>query len=226
MFTGIIEERGTITRIERSDDAARLTVRGPLAVEGAKHGDSISVSGVCLTVVDFDDESFTADVMAQTLSMSTLADARPGLAVNLERAARVGDRIGGHIVQGHIDGTARVLEIRPGEAWRVIRFSLDAEHAPLVVDKGSIAVDGVSLTVSAIGDEADGSWFEVSLIPETLTATTLGERAVGDRVNIETDILARHVERMLQRGAHHTLPSSLAEPAGEPQHAEPTGGAA
>jgi riboflavin synthase len=200
MFTGIIEERGTITRVERTDDAARLSVRGPLVVEDVKHGDSISVSGVCLTVIAFDAEGFTADVMAQTLAMSTLDGAGEGLAVNLERAAQVGDRLGGHIVQGHIDGTSRVLEIRPGDAWRVIRFSLDAAHAPLVVDKGSIAVDGVSLTVSAIGDEPDGSWFEVSLIPETLTATTLGDRVVGDRVNIETDILARQVERMLRFG--------------------------
>jgi riboflavin synthase len=213
MFTGIIEELGTITRVEYSADAARLTVRGPIAVEGVNHGDSIAVSGVCLTVVDFDAESFTADVMAQTLAMSTLAEASEGRQVNLERAALVGDRLGGHIVQGHIDGTARVLEIRPGEAWRVIRFSLDDAHAPLVVDKGSIAVDGVSLTVSDLGDEPEGSWFEVSLIPETLTATTLGERAVGDLVNIETDILARHVERMLRLDAHRSLPSSLAEPA-------------
>ncbi|WP_157009196.1 riboflavin synthase [Agromyces laixinhei] len=198
MFTGIIEELGTVERVERTADAARLTVRGPLAVEGVKHGDSIAVSGVCLTVVDFDAERFTADVMAQTLAMSTLDAAGEGLTVNLERAALVGDRIGGHIVQGHIDGTAEVLEIRPGEAWRVIRFSLDPEHAPLVVDKGSIAVDGVSLTVSSVGDEPAGSWFEVSLIPETLTATTLGERVAGERVNIETDILARQVARMLR----------------------------
>ncbi|WP_308796809.1 riboflavin synthase [Agromyces silvae] len=213
MFTGIIEELGVVTRVERSADAARLTVRGPLAVEGVRHGDSIAVSGVCLTVVDSDAESFTADVMAQTLTMSTLDAAREGLAVNLERAALVGDRLGGHIVQGHIDGTARVLEVRPGEAWRVLRFSLDDAHAALVVDKGSIAVDGVSLTVSAIGDELDGSWFEVSLIPETLAATTLGERVVGDQVNIETDILARHVERMLRLEGHRSLPSSVAEPA-------------
>lgn len=212
MFTGIIEELGVVTRVERTADAARLTVRGPLAVEGAKHGDSIAVSGVCLTVVDFDAESFTADVMAQTLAMSTLDAAHEGLAVNLERAALVGDRLGGHIVQGHIDGTARVLEIRPGEAWRVIRFSLDDAHAALVVDKGSIAIDGVSLTVSAIGDEPGGSWFEVSLIPETLTATTLGERVVGDAVNIETDILARHVERMLRLDERRSLPSSVSEP--------------
>jgi riboflavin synthase len=212
MFTGIIEELGTVTRVERSADAARLTVRGPIAVQGVKHGDSIAVSGVCLTVIDFDDASFTADVMAQTLAMSTLDGAREGLTVNLERAAQVGDRLGGHIVQGHIDGTARVLEIRPGEAWRVIRFSLDDAHAPLVVDKGSIAVDGVSLTVSDLGDEPAGSWFEVSLIPETLASTTLGGLEVGDRVNIETDILARHVERMLRLDAHRSLPSSLADP--------------
>jgi riboflavin synthase len=214
MFTGIIEELGRITRVERSADAARLTVRGPRVVEGVKHGDSIAVSGVCLTVVDFDDEGFTADVMAQTLAMSTLDEAREGLAVNLERAALVGDRLGGHIVQGHIDGTARVLDIRPGEAWRVVRFSLDAAHAPLVVDKGSIAVDGVSLTVSAVGtgtsDDAESEWFEVSLIPETLQATTLGEREVGDVVNIETDILARHVARLHRFERTGALPSSLA----------------
>jgi riboflavin synthase len=193
MFTGIIEERGTITRIERTDDAARLSVRGPLVVEGVNHGDSISVSGVCLTVVESDAEGFTADVMAQTLAMSTLDGAAEGLAVNLERAAQVGDRLGGHIVQGHIDGTAQVLEIRPGDAWRVIRFSLDATHAPLVVDKGSIAVDGVSLTVV----EAHPDRFTVSLIPETLARTTLGARAVGDRVNLETDVIAKHVATLV-----------------------------
>ncbi|WP_022890835.1 riboflavin synthase [Agromyces italicus] len=209
MFTGIIEELGRIAGVERTADAVRLTVHGPLAVEGVKHGDSIAVSGVCLTVVDFDQLGFTADVMAQTLAMSTLDGAHEGLTVNLERAAKVGDRIGGHIVQGHIDGTAQVLEIRPGASWRVIRFSLDPEHASLVVDKGSIAVDGVSLTVSAVGVDDAGDWFEVSLIPETLTATTLGEREVGDRVNIETDILARQVARMLRFGEHRTLPSSV-----------------
>ncbi|WP_353809201.1 riboflavin synthase [Agromyces sp. SYSU T00194] len=209
MFTGIIEEIGRITRVERTADAARLTVHGPLAVSDARHGDSISVNGVCLTVVDRDDESFTADVMAQTLAMSTLADVREGDRVDLERAAKVGDRIGGHIVQGHIDGTAEVVEVRPGEAWRVLRFAIDPAHARLVVDKGSVALDGVSLTVSAVGDD----WFEVSLIPETLQATTLGDRVVGDRVNLETDILARQVERMLRLGAHDDLPSSVAAPA-------------
>ena len=198
MFTGIIEELGEIVAIEHGEDAARLTVRGPLAVTGARVGDSIAVSGVCLTVVTSGDESFTADVMAQTLRMSSLDTATAGRRVNLERAALVGDRLGGHIVQGHVDGTATLLAITEGSAWRVLRFALPAGLSPLVVDKGSIAVDGVSLTVSALSDaSALEHWFEVSLIPETLAVTSLGSLAVGDVVNIETDILARHVERML-----------------------------
>lgn len=198
MFTGIIEELGRIERIERTTDAARLTIRAPRVLADAGHGDSISVSGVCLTVVDRTPDTFTADVMAQTLAMSTLDNATEGTPVNLERAALVGGRLGGHIVQGHIDGTSTVLGVTPGEAWRVLRFSLSPELAPLVAGKGSIAIDGVSLTVSNISPAGEAEqWFEVSLIPETLTATTLGARAVGDPVNIETDILARHVERML-----------------------------
>jgi len=214
MFTGIIEELGEVTRVEPSADVLRVTVRGPKVVEGVRHGDSIAVSGVCLTVVDADAETFTADVMAQTLAMSTLDTVEAGRPVNLERAALVGDRLGGHIVQGHIDGTAEVLRVVPGDAWRVVRFSLPAGLAALVVDKGSIAVDGVSLTVSGLGDEPEGSWFEVSLIPETLAATTLGALGPGDRVNLETDVLARHVQRMLRLDAHHALPSSLSEPGG------------
>jgi riboflavin synthase len=201
MFTGIIEERGTVTAIVESSDALRLTVRGPLSVSDARHGDSISVNGVCLTVVEHSEDSFTADVMAQTLVMSTIGSLVAGAEVNLERAALVGDRLGGHIVQGHIDGTATVLSVSPGDAWSVLRFRLDDELARLVVDKGSIAVTGVSLTVSAVGHDESGEWFEVSLIPETLSATTLGRLVPGDRVNIETDILARHVERLLSFGA-------------------------
>ncbi|MEO7146983.1 MAG: riboflavin synthase, partial [Terrimesophilobacter sp.] len=173
------------------------------AVSDAHHGDSISVNGVCLTVVDQGTDWFTADVMAETITMSTLKHPRPGDQVNLERAAKVGDRIGGHIVQGHIDGTATVISITDGSAWRVVRFSLAPELASLVVRKGSIALDGVSLTVSAVGRDAStddsGDWFEVSLIPETLAVTTLGFKTVGDLVNVETDILARHVERMLAK---------------------------
>ncbi|MCU1639384.1 MAG: riboflavin synthase [Microbacteriaceae bacterium] len=199
MFTGIIEELGEVIAWHMSGDAARLTVRGPIAVSDAKRGDSISVSGVCLTVVDQGDDWFTADVMAQTIAMSTLTAPATGDRVNLERAAQVGDRLGGHIVQGHIDGTSTLLSITDGSAWRVLRFSLAPDVAALVTGKGSIAVDGVSLTVSAVGTDGDGlEWFEVSLIPETLAMTTLGLRAVGDHVNIETDILARHVARMLQ----------------------------
>ncbi|MGO2658649.1 riboflavin synthase [Mycetocola reblochoni] len=198
MFTGIIEELGTITAIERGPDAARFTVEAPLAVSDASHGDSISVSGVCLTVVGQDASSFTADVMAQSLLTSTLGEAQPGRRVNIERAARLGSRLGGHIVQGHVDGTATLLSRVDAEAWRVLRFRLDREHAPLVTAKGSITLDGVSLTVSAISPaDADEHWFEVSLIPETLTATTLGDRSPGDAVNIETDVLARHVERLI-----------------------------
>lgn len=200
MFTGIIEEIGEVTRVQRHADAARITVRGPIAVQGAKHGDSISVSGVCLTVVALERDEFTADVMRETLEMSTLDDVGIGAHVNLERAAQIGDRIGGHIVQGHIDGTAAVLSTRDGSAWRVVRFSLAAELAPLVVRKGSIAIDGTSLTVSDLGREGSGYWFEVSLIPETLAATTLGQLGPGSLVNVETDILARHVERMLEFG--------------------------
>ena len=191
MFTGIIEELGQVTAWEQGQDAARLTVRAPLAVSDAKHGDSISVSGVCLTVVDQGPDWFTADVMAESIAMSWFDAMANGRRVNIERAAQVGDRLGGHIVQGHIDGTATLLSTEDGSAWRVLRFSLAPDVAPLVARKGSIAVDGVSLTVSAVGRD----WFEVSLIPETLTATTLGALTPGDRVNIETDILARHAAR-------------------------------
>lgn len=191
MFTGIIEELGTVTDWAPNAGAARITVRAPLAVSDAKHGDSISVSGVCLTVVEQGPDWFTADVMAETIAMSWFDGLTADRTVNIERAAQVGDRLGGHIVQGHIDGTSTLLEVTPGSAWRVLRFSLGEDVAPLVARKGSIAVDGVSLTVSDVGRD----WFEVSLIPETLAATTLGALAPGDRVNIETDILARHAAR-------------------------------
>lgn len=198
MFTGIVEDIGEVVEVADSGDGVRLTVRSDVVVDGTAHGDSISVSGVCLTAVELGADRFTADVMRQTLDMSALAALAPGTRVNLERATAAHGRLGGHIVQGHVDGTGRVLELRPGDRWRVIRFSLPAELAPLVVDKGSIAVDGVSLTVSAVSAAAEATpWFEVSLIPETLESTTLGSRAVGDEVNLETDILARHVQRLL-----------------------------
>ncbi|MFA4896855.1 riboflavin synthase [Microbacterium sp.] len=203
MFTGIIEEIGEITAITPAGDGWRLTVRAPKAALDAVHGESIAVSGVCLTVVGSTPDTFDADVMKQTLDVSALATASVGTRVNIEKAMPVGARLGGHIVQGHIDGVGAVVDVRPGDAWSVLRIGLPADLAPLVVDKGSISVDGTSLTVSAVSDPSTGSgsaaeaWFEISLIPETLVATALGSRAVGDRVNLETDILARHVERLL-----------------------------
>jgi len=198
MFTGIIEEIGEITAIAPAGDGWRLTVRAPKAASDAVHGESIAVLGVCLTVVDSTADTFDADVMKQTLDVAALGGASVGTRVNIEKAMPVGARLGGHIVQGHVDGTGIVIEVRPGAEWSVLRISLPADLAPLVVDKGSISIDGTSLTVSAASPaDAESAWLEVSLIPETLAATTLGRRAVGDRVNLETDILARHVERLL-----------------------------
>lgn len=215
MFTGLIEEVGEIVAVEPVGDSLRLTVRGPKVTADAGHGDSIQVSGVCLTVIEQGPDTFTADVMAQSIRMSTLGDLRPGDRVNLERAARVDSRLGGHIVQGHVDGTATLLSSTPGDAWRVLRFGLSNELAPLLVDKGSVTLSGVSLTVSNISsDDATEHWFEVSLIPETLEATILGGLQPGDRVNVETDILARHVARMLRfRDADVSLTPTEGDPA-------------
>ena len=206
MFTGIIEEIGEITAIAPAGDGWRLTVRVPKAASDAVHGESIAVSGVCLTVVGSTADTFDTDVMKQTLDVAAIGGATVGTRVNIEKAMPVGARLGGHIVQGHVDGVGEVLEVRPGAQWSVLRISLPHDLAPLVVDKGSISVDGTSLTVSSVSaPPAPGAqtgakgadWFEVSLIPETLAATTLGSRVAGDRVNLETDILARHVERLL-----------------------------
>ena len=192
MFTGLIEEIGSITSITDSGDGAVVEISAHTVLEDISHGDSIAISGVCLTVINSTPSSFRADVMKETLLHSAAGSWKPGTKINLERAARVGDRLGGHIVQGHVDATASVLEVKPGDQWSVIRISLREDIAPLVAHKGSITVDGVSLTVSAVGRD----WAEVSLIPETLAATTLGEATVGDVVNVETDVLARHVLRL------------------------------
>ena len=192
MFTGLIEEIGSITSITDSGDGAVVEISAHTVLDDVSHGDSIAINGVCLTVIDSTPSSFRADVMKETLLHSAAGSWKPGTKINLERAARVGDRLGGHIVQGHVDATASVLEVKPGDQWSVIRISLREDIAPLVAHKGSITVDGVSLTVSAVGRD----WAEVSLIPETLAATTLGEAAVGDAVNVETDVLARHVLRL------------------------------
>lgn len=194
MFTGLIEEMGTVVERVPSGDGERIHISASVVLGDVSHGDSIAVSGVCLTVVEHTEQGFVADVMAETIRHSSLSTWAPGTRVNLERAAALGDRLGGHIVQGHVDATATVLAVTPGDQWSVLRFSLDDTIAELVAMKGSICVDGVSLTVSAVGRD----WCEVSLIPETLSATTLGGLAKGDTVNIETDILARQVQRMLQ----------------------------
>ena len=194
MFTGLVEERGTIVSLDELSDSVRLTVSGPLVTSDAKHGDSIAVNGVCLTVVAQADQSFTADVMRETLSRSSLGSLTTGSIVNLERAARFDARLGGHLVQGHVDGTAQVLSISPSDNWTLVRFTLPEDLARYVVEKGSITVDGVSLTVVEAGDD----FFTVSLIPETLSATTLGSRSVGDLVNLEVDAIAKYVERLMQ----------------------------
>lgn len=215
MFTGIIEEIGEITAITPAGDGWRLTVRAPKAASDAVHGESIAVSGVCLTVVGSTADTFDTDVMKQTLDVAAIGGATIGTRVNIEKAMPVGARLGGHIVQGHVDGVGEVLEVRPGAQWSVLRISLPHDLAPLVVDKGSISVDGTSLTVSNVSEPAaPAPWFEVSLIPETLVATTLGSRAAGDRVNLETDILARHVERLLAFRAADTGADRAATPEG------------
>ena len=194
MFTGIVEELGEVVGKEDLPDAARFVIRGPVVTSDAGHGDSIAVNGVCLTVVEVrPDGAFTADVMAETLNRSSLAAVGVGSQVNLERAAAVNSRLGGHIVQGHVDGTGTVVSRSPSENWEVVRMSLPAPLSRYVVEKGSITVDGISLTVSGLGPD----WFEVSLIPTTLGLTTLGSAVVGTPVNLEVDVIAKYVERLL-----------------------------
>jgi len=194
VFTGIVEELGEVVGRENLGDAARLVIRGPVVTSDAGHGDSIAVNGVCLTVVDvLADGSFSADVMDETLNRSSLRGVQVGTRVNLERAAAISSRLGGHIVQGHVDGTGHVVSRTPSEHWTVVRIALPAELSRYVVEKGSITVDGVSLTVSGLADD----WFEVSLIPTTLDLTTLGRAEVGAPVNLEVDVIAKYVERLL-----------------------------
>jgi len=193
VFTGIVEELGEVTAVEDLGDAARFRLRGPVVTQGARHGDSIAVNGVCLTVVDHEGDEFTADVMAETLKRSSLGVLTVGSRVNLERPTAVGARLGGHIVQGHVDGTGTILERTPSEHWEVVRISLPAHLARYVVQKGSITVDGISLTVVEAGED----FFTVSLIPTTLALTTLGLKQPGDPVNLEVDVVAKYVERLL-----------------------------
>ena len=194
MFTGLVEEIGVVEELEQLDDAVRIAVRAPKVTEDAAPGDSIAVDGVCLTVVDSVDGTFTADVMRETLDRSRLGTYKAGSRVNLERALAAGQRMGGHIVQGHVDGVAEVVSRTPSEHWEVVRFTLPERLERYVVEKGSIAVNGTSLTVSAVGE----GYFEVSLIPTTLRDTTAGALAPGDPVNLEVDIVAKYVEKMVQ----------------------------
>lgn len=198
MFTGIVEELGRVTALESTVDAARLRVSGDLVATCAV-GDSVSVNGVCLTVAERHGAEFTADVMAETLRRSTLHTLHPDDVVNLERAATMETRLGGHVVQGHVDGVGQVVRREPGSAWEIVDVQLPEGLTRYVVEKGSIALDGVSLTVTAVTDDV----VTVSLIPETLRRTTLGRRAVGDRVNVEVDVLAKHVERLLAARSEH-----------------------
>ncbi len=197
MFTGLIEELGEVTGVETLDDAVRVTVRGAVVTADAVPGASIAVNGTCLTVTEVADGVFSADVMAETLRRTSLRDIAVGRAVNLERPLRLSDRLGGHLVQGHVDATGTVEHRQHTDRWDVVRISLPGSCRPYVVEKGSIAVDGVSLTVSAVGDD----WFEVSLIPTTLAATTLGRVTPGDPVNLEVDVLAKYTEQLLRRSA-------------------------
>ena len=205
MFTGIVEELGEVVAIEDLGDAARLTVRGPQVTADARNGDSIAINGVCLTVTSTTDDTFTADVMRETLDRSSLGAVKPGTPVNLERSVRLADRLGGHLVQGHVDGTGELISRTPAEHWDVVRVSVPPELTRYVVHKGSITVDGISLTVSALspslGEGAGAApWFEVSLIPETLKRTTLGTKQPGDPVNLEVDVIAKYVEKLLGQG--------------------------
>jgi riboflavin synthase len=195
MFTGIVEELGTVDSLKDQGDAIRLTVRGPLVTSDAGPGDSISVNGCCLTVAARDHESFTADVMHETLAKTSLGALQPGARVNLERAVTPTTRLGGHIVQGHVDGTGSVVRRTPSEHWEVVEISLPTGLGRYLVEKGSITVDGISLTVVDVSNES----FTVSLIPETLARTTLGEKQAGDLVNLEVDVIAKYVEKLVER---------------------------
>ena len=207
MFTGIVEELGRVVRLETVEDSARLTVEAPTVTQDVSLGDSVSVNGCCLTVTAVHGSTFTADLMAETLTRTTLGSQAPGDPVNLERALRASDRLGGHIVQGHVDATAEVLDHHRGEHWDLLRIGLPQEIARYVAVKGSVALDGVSLTVVDVVDAPNtldaspvpgaGASLSVGLIPETLRRTTLGTRRPGERVNLEVDVLAKYAERLL-----------------------------
>ena len=194
MFTGIIEELGSVKAIETLPDAIRLTIEGPLVVSDVNRGDSISVSGACLTAVEHDGTSFTADVMQETLKLTSLDGIKVGDPVNLERAMTAATRFGGHVVLGHVDGVGQVISREPSDNWEWVRISVPKDLMKYVVLKGSITLDGISLTVNEMGDD----WVGLSLIPETLAVTTLGSKQPGAKVNVEVDVMAKHIERLME----------------------------
>lgn len=199
MFTGIIEELGKVKAIEVQPDALRITIEGPLVVSDIKRGDSISVSGACLTAVEHDATSFTADVMQETLKLTSLDGIKVGDPVNLERAMTAATRFGGHVVLGHVDGVGEVISREPSENWEWVRVSIPKELNKYVVLKGSITIDGISLTVNELGTTEQGAGFiGLSLIPETLAVTTLGSKQPGSKVNVEVDVMAKHIERLIE----------------------------
>jgi len=219
MFTGIVEEVGEVRTVDEQADVVRLVINGPVVSSDTRHGDSIAVSGVCLTAVEIDGSDFSVEMMPETLRRSSLAGVTVGTRVNLERAMSNGQRFGGHIMQGHVDGTATVMSHTPGERTAEIRFRLDGGLTRYVVEKGSIAVDGVSLTVASV----DGDSFAVALIPTTLAETTLGARHAGEVVNIEVDVLAKYVERLVSGYLPGPAGQALSV-AGEPVAGEPVAG--
>jgi riboflavin synthase len=194
MFTGLIEELGRVKAIEHQSDAVRLTIEGPLVTSDAHRGDSIAVCGTCLTVIEFGNGEFTADVMKETLDKTSLSSIKVGDPVNLERAMTAETRFGGHVVQGHVDGVGEIISREPSENWEWLRIRIPRELMKYVVYKGSITLDGVSLTVNEVGEDFVG----LSLMPETLAVTTLGSKAIGEKVNVEADVMAKHIERLLE----------------------------
>ena len=201
MFTGLVSELGLITTITRGESSAVFTIKAPQSVAGLSVGDSIAVNGVCLTATSLTADSFTADVMVQTLNLTSLSQVEAGSQVNLELAAKMDMRMGGHIVQGHVDGVATVLQLSPGEKWAQFDISVPAELMKYVVAQGSITLDGVSMTVGSFEDGSN--LVTVWLIPETLAKTNLGGKKPGDLVNVEVDILAKYVERLMSKGAQN-----------------------
>jgi len=197
MFTGLVQERGSVTTIVRAETSAQITIKAPLLAPQIKTGDSVSVDGVCLTATAVTADSFTADVMVQTLAITSLGKIEQGSEVNLELAARLDARMGGHIVQGHVDGTGTLIALAPGEQWMKCEVKVDKALLKYIVAKGSICFSGISLTVGEVNDET--SVVTVWLIPETLERTTIGKKKAGDVINIEVDVLAKYVERMMEK---------------------------